>query len=166
MTVAHPEQQQAVEQSDHSEQASQPQDVSPQEALQEQISEFIQACQTPLNQPIVASNSYKRRAPIKQTARPAGPATLLRRSKRLAIKEKTMPRHTVKRAQRVIMQKLGLIEQDKVPTAEDCTAFDELFSQPLSKRHIIALADLFSKGANSAALQSQVLADQGQLDQA
>lgn len=94
--------------------------------------------------------------------RRSGPSPLARRSMRLAKKEKVLPQqHTIKRAQRRIMQKLGLLESDNVPSPEQCSAFDGLFKQPLSQRHIIALAELFTRGSNSAALQSELLAEQG-----
>lgn len=125
-----------------------------------QIQEFIQACETPLNQPIIATNGYKRRAPVKPAARKPGSGTVPRRSSRLAKKESTLPRHTVKRAQRRIMQKLGIIEQDEAPSPGDCQAFDDLFKQTLPQRHIIALAELFTRGTGSVALQSETLADQ------
>lgn len=56
------------------------------------------------------------------------------------------------------MQKLGLIQKDKVSSSETCSAFDELFGQPLSQRQIIALAELFSKGIMSFDLESELLA--------
>lgn len=133
---------------------------------QAKIGEFIQACQTPPNQPIVAATGYKRRAPIWPALHRSGPSTLPRRSKRLAKKEKVLPQHTIKRAQRRIMQNLGLLEADSVPSPEQCSVLDDLFKQPLSQRHIIALAELFAKGPNSAALQPEPLAEQGRLEQA
>lgn len=134
------------------------------DAHEASLHHFIQACQTPLNQPIVAAEGSKRRAPVRRP-RPQSnpnPGTLPRRSRRLAKKEKVLPQNSVKRAQRRIMEKLGLVKKDEIPSPEASSAFDQLFKKPLSQKHIIALAELFTKGAMGKVVEAELLASHSQ----
>lgn len=56
----------------------------------------------------------------------------------------TGPCHSITRAQRNVMRKLGMAPEEGPVPAQALVDFEALFSEPLSQDHIIAISALFS----------------------
>lgn len=80
---------------------------------------------------------------VKQHQRPApySPFTP-RRSRRLAAKNGGMHVHSVTKAQRVVMKRLGVIEDENKVDDGDILRYLELFRTPLAPCHVQALTAL------------------------
>jgi hypothetical protein len=66
-----------------------------------------------------------------------------RRSSRLAVKNKRMPQSSIKRAQLVLMDKLGICRIEGEPDLDCLERYAAFFDGPLSQMKIEALAKMF-----------------------
>ena len=76
--------------------------------------------------------------------RPIIPDELCRRSARLQQNAKSLPSSYIKRAQRVLMSKMGICEIEDEPQVDCLQKYAQLFRSPLPQHRIDALARLFS----------------------
>jgi hypothetical protein len=72
-----------------------------------------------------------------------------RRSKRLAAKGKGIAASTVKRAQRLLMQKLGICKEEERLSDSQLKEYEAIFASPLGPEQIQAIATLFGLSCNS-----------------
>lgn len=64
------------------------------------------------------------------------------RSPRLALQGNGTRRHTISKAQKVTMKKLGIIEEEEEANQEAVQEFEKLFDEPLPPHHVQAIAEL------------------------
>ncbi|BAT09971.1 Os10g0159400 [Oryza sativa Japonica Group] len=74
-----------------------------------------------------------------------------RRSERLAAQNSGKHIHMITRAQRVVMKRLGIIEDENKADERDILRYLELFKAPLAPSHVQALAALCSVAVSAAA---------------
>jgi hypothetical protein len=67
----------------------------------------------------------------------------VRRSRRLAAKSKGISSSTIKKAQRMIMKKLGICHEEARLSAEQLKEYATIFASPLGPEQVAALAALF-----------------------
>jgi hypothetical protein len=67
----------------------------------------------------------------------------VRRSSRIAAKNKGIPGSTIKKAQRMIMKKLGICQDEARLSADQLRDYAAIFASPLSADQVAALASLF-----------------------
>jgi hypothetical protein len=71
------------------------------------------------------------------------PEDQCRRSSRLAVKSKKMPQSSIKRAQLVLMDKLGICRIEGEPAVDCLERYAAFFDGPLSQMKIEALTKMF-----------------------
>ncbi|KAK1621212.1 hypothetical protein QYE76_026729 [Lolium multiflorum] len=82
-----------------------------------------------------------------------------RRSSRLAAKGKGTSMSTIKRAQRVLMQKLGVCGEEEKLTPTQLKEYAEIFASPLGPEQLAAIAALFGLGSmDGASIDDAVVA--------
>jgi hypothetical protein len=81
----------------------------------------------------------------------------VRRSRRIAAKSRGISGSTVKKAQRMIMQKLGICQDEARLSADQLREYAAIFSSPLGAEQVAALAALF--GLDCPAVGEAELAD-------
>jgi hypothetical protein len=73
----------------------------------------------------------------------SGAKSTVRRSRRIAAKDKGIPISAVKKAQRLLMQQLGICCEGERLSATHLQEFTKLFASPLGPEQVAALAALF-----------------------
>jgi hypothetical protein len=81
----------------------------------------------------------------------------VRRSKRIAAKGKGLGSSAVKRAQRLLMHKLGICRENERLSDSQLREYEEIFATPLEPEHVQAIATLF--GISCAPEQAPVAVD-------
>jgi hypothetical protein len=71
------------------------------------------------------------------------PKASARRSRRLAAKGARAPSSAVKRAQRILMQKLGICHEEERLSSQQLEEYASLFSSPLGPEQVSAISALF-----------------------
>jgi hypothetical protein len=83
--------------------------------------------------------------------------TSVGRSRRIAAKSRGISGSTIKKAQRMIMQKLGICHDEVRLSADKLREYAAIFSSPLGAEQVVALAALF--GLDCPAVGEAELAD-------
>jgi hypothetical protein len=73
----------------------------------------------------------------------SGKRLATRASKRIAAKRRGISPSVVKKAQRLLMEKLGLCREQQRLSAEQLADYAAMFASPLGKEHVAALTALF-----------------------
>jgi hypothetical protein len=86
------------------------------------------------------------------------PKSTARRSRRLAAKRRGPSTPTIKRAQRILMQKLGVCHEEERLSAAQLKEYAEIFASPLGPEQLAAIAALFGLECVARADEDMVVA--------